>query len=91
MTSQENTYSIAKVAEMTGVTKNRIRNWCLQGHLPETEWISLGNRQHRRFTDQHIESIKMIDRFRSEGFELATAAKKASEEITQAKGDKDNG
>ena len=85
MTSEEITYSIAKVAELIGVTKNRIRHWCKLGYIPDTDWISLGNRQHRRFSDRHVEFIRTINRLRSEGFELAAAAEKAKLEIQRVK------
>ena len=91
MSMSEETYSISTASELTGVTKNRIRDWCLKGHLPEIKWISLGSRQHRRFTDRHIDFIKRVDRFRTEGFELPTAAKKAAHEISQQKRGENHG
>ena len=60
MSMQHETYSISKASQLTGVTKNRIRDWSLKGYLPEIEWISLGNRRHRRFTERHIAIIRTI-------------------------------
>ena len=91
MSIQQKTYSISKVSELTGVTKNRIQNWCMLGYLPATEVISVGNRQHRRFNDLHIEYIRTIDCYRAEGFELFAAARKASQEISTRGSEKDNG
>ena len=75
----ENTFSISSVAEMTGVSKNRIREWHDKGLLPQVEWIPVGTRQHRRFTEDDIRIIRKIDELQRKGFVLRVAAEKAGE------------
>ena len=77
---ENNTFSISSVSEMTGVSKNRIREWHEKGLLPQVEWIPVGTRQHRRFTEDDIRMIRKIDELQRKGFMLMVAAKKAGQE-----------
>ena len=76
---KNDTFSISSVAEMTGVSKNRIREWHDKGLLPQVEWIPVGTRQHRRFTEDDIRIIRKIDELQRRGFVLRVAAEKAGE------------
>ena len=73
------TFSISQVSKMTGVSKNRIREWHDKGYLPQVQWISVGSRNHRRFTSKAIETIRSIDRYQKEGFLLTMAAIRGNE------------
>ena len=53
MKKETKTYSISQVSQMTGVSKNRIREWHNKGLLPQVEWIPIGTRNHRRFTQDN--------------------------------------
>lgn len=75
----QNTYSISEVVDKTGVSKSRIREWQAKDYLPEAHTISVGSRQHRRFTEQDIQVIKSIRDFQEQGFTLRAAAQKAKE------------
>ena len=75
----EKTFSISSVSEMTGVSKNRIREWHDKGLLPQVEWIPVGTRQHRRFTEDDIRIIRKIDELQRKGFVLRVAAEKAGQ------------
>ena len=74
------TFSISSVSEMTGVSKNRIREWHDKGLLPQVELILVGTRLHRRFTQDDINLIQRIDKYQKKGFVLKVAAEKAMEE-----------
>jgi DNA-binding transcriptional MerR regulator len=74
------TYSISQVSQMTGVTKNRIREWHGKGFLPDVQSISVGSRLHRRFSAEDITLIKTINEYQSQGYMLAAAANKAKQE-----------
>ena len=76
----KNTFSISSVAEMTGVSKNRIREWHDKGLLPGVQTIAVGTRHHRRFTQSDINLITKIDRYQRQGFVLKVAAEKAGQE-----------
>ena len=80
MKKENETYSISQVSEMTGVSKNRIREWHDKGFLPGVLSISVGSRFHRRFTDMDIALIRRINKFQSQGFLLSSAVEKASRE-----------
>jgi len=76
---ENKTFSISSVSEMTGVSKNRIREWHDKGLLPQVQWIPVGSRNHRRFTEDDIKLIKKIDEYQKQGFVLRVAAEKATE------------
>ncbi|MFH1721479.1 MAG: MerR family transcriptional regulator [Candidatus Altiarchaeota archaeon] len=76
---ENNTFSISSVAEMTGVSKNRIREWQEKGLLPGVQTIAVGTRNHRRFTQSDINLITKIDEDQRQGFVLKAAAEKAVE------------
>jgi DNA-binding transcriptional MerR regulator len=76
---ENKTFSIMQVSEMTGVSQNRIREWHDKGLLPQVEWIPVGTRQHRRFTEGDIRTIRKIDDYQRQGFVLRVAAEKAVE------------
>ena len=73
------TVSIAQASDMTGVSKNRIREWHDKRLLTKVEWIPVGTRNHRRFTQDDIKLIMKIDEFQKQGFVLKVAAEKARE------------
>jgi len=72
----EKTFSIKQVSEMTGVSKNRIREWHDKDFLPDVQWISVGSRRHRRFTEKDTELIMRIIQYQKQGFVLRVAAEK---------------
>lgn len=76
---ENKTFSISSVSEMTGVSKNRIREWHDKGLLPQVQWIPVGSRNHRRFTEDDIKLIKKINQYQEQGFVLRVAAEKATE------------
>jgi DNA-binding transcriptional MerR regulator len=78
-TMENKTFSISSVSEMAGVSKNRIREWHDKGLLPQVEWIPVGTRNHRRFTQDDIKLITKIDEYQKQGFVLRVAAQKAKE------------
>lgn len=73
------TFSIKQVSEMTGVTKNRIREWADKGLLPGVQRISVGNREHRRFTQSDIDLVMRIKEYQDIGYVLKMAGQKAKE------------
>jgi len=78
-TMEKKTFSICQVSQMAGVSKNRIREWHDKGLLPQVEWIPVGTRNHRRFTQDDIKLITKIDEYQKQGFVLKVAAEKARE------------
>ena len=78
MKKENETYSISQVSEMTGVSKNRIREWHDKGFLPGILSISVGSRFHRRFSEKDVALIKRIDEYQKKGFLLGAAVEKAS-------------
>ena len=74
------TFSISEVSQISGVSKNRIREWHEKGFLPGVEWIPVGTRHHRRFSEGDIRLITKIDEYQSQGFVLKVAAEKAGQE-----------
>jgi DNA-binding transcriptional MerR regulator len=85
------TFSISQASQMTGVSNNRIRDWHDKGFLLGVRWISVGSRNHRRFTAKAIETIQRIDRYQKEGFRLATAVVKGNRSPMSHNKDKEGG
>ena len=79
MKHKNETFSISQASQMTGVSKNRIREWHDKGLLPQVEWIPVGSRNHRRFTQDDIKLITKIVEYQRRGFVLKVAAEKARE------------
>ena len=79
----QKTYSIIEVSQKTGVSKFCIRDWHLRGFLPDVFTISVGSRQHRRFTGRDIQIIRKISEFQENGFTLSAAANLAKQELLQ--------
>ena len=78
----EETYSIGDVAEMTGVSQRKLRNW--EGKcIPEPERIVCGDRAYRRYALVQIELIKKIKEYQDKGFTLSAAAKKAQDDMAR--------
>ncbi len=75
---EEKTFSIKQVSDMTGVSQNRIREWHEKLLLPGVQWIEVGTRQHRRFTEEDIRVIQRIDELQGKGFMLRIAAEEAN-------------
>jgi DNA-binding transcriptional MerR regulator len=78
-TMEKKTFSISQVSQMTNVSKSRIREWHAKGLLAQVEGISVGIRNHRRFTQDDIKLITKIDEYQKQGFVLKVAAEKAME------------
>ena len=81
----KNTFSIGQVVKKTSVSMSRIREWQAKNYLPEAYWISVGGRQHRRFTERDIQVIDKINRLQEEGLTLKAAAARANEEIKEVR------
>jgi DNA-binding transcriptional MerR regulator len=64
MKEKNEAFSISSVSEMTGVSKNRIREWHDKGLVPQVQRISVGTRNHRRFAQYDIKLITKIDQHR---------------------------
>jgi DNA-binding transcriptional MerR regulator len=79
MKIETETYSISQVSQMTGVSKNRIREWHAKGFLPDVRSISVGSRFHRRFSERDIALIQRINEYLNQGYTLTAAANKAEQ------------
>ena len=79
----EMTFSIGQVVERTSVSMNRIRDWQAKNYLPEAHWITVGGRQHRRFTEKDVQVIDRINRLQQEGMTLRAAAAKVNQRLQE--------
>jgi DNA-binding transcriptional MerR regulator len=73
------TFSITQVSKMSGVSKNRIREWADKGLLAGVQRISVGSREHRRFTQSDIQLVMRINEYQDMGYVLKMAGQKAKE------------
>ena len=82
MKKTDTTYSIGAVSKMTGIEKQKLRNWCDQ-YLTHIQKIEIGNTQHRRFTEEDIELIKKVKEYRRKGFMLKVAVENARKDLIE--------
>ena len=83
MNKKEITYSIGAVANIVGIPKYKLRNWC-DRYLTHISKIEIGNTQHRRFTEKDIQIIKRIDQLMKDGHTLKSAAEKSLRQLKEA-------
>ena len=76
---ENKTFSIMQVSEKTGVSQKCTRDWHAKGLLPQVEWINVGTRQHRRFSQSDVRTVMRIKDYQDQGFVLRVAAEKAVE------------
>ena len=88
---EKSTFSISSVSEMTGVSKNRIREWHEKGLLPGIQMIPVGIRNHRRFTQSDLNLITKIDEYQRQGFVLRVAADNALQDLDLDQGNEIEG
>jgi len=75
---EHSTYSTGDVANMTGITRKRIRSWESRSYIPEADRVVSGSRAYRRFTQEKIELIFTIKALLDEGYTLSAAAEKVT-------------
>jgi DNA-binding transcriptional MerR regulator len=75
-------YSIGDVSKESGVSAKQIRDWHAKGLIPEPVRIKCGDRAYRRFTRDDLEVIRLVKKYKDQGFTLKAAAKKANEEVS---------
>lgn len=81
------TYSIGDTAKITGASQKQIRNWEVKNYIPTAERVVSGDRAYRRFTLNQVELISKIKALLDEGYNLSTAAEKATANFAQNKED----
>ena len=81
MNKETQTFSISQVSEMTGVSKNRIREWHAKGFLPGIQLISVGSRLHRRFSEEDVAMIEAINECQNQGYLLTAAVDLAWQKV----------
>lgn len=89
--TKHKTYSIGETARLCGVTEKQIRRWEEKNHIPSPQRVICGQRSYRQFTEEDFRLIRRIKEFSDEGFHLATAARKAAEDISKTKEARSNG
>lgn len=73
MNKENQTFSISQASQMTGVSKNRIREWHAKSFLPGIQLISVGSRLHRRFSEKDVALIAAINEHQNQGYLLKAA------------------
>ena len=74
---ENKTFSIMQVSEITGVSQKCIRDWHAKELLPQVEWMAVGTRHHRRFSQSDLQLVTRIKEYQEQGFVLRVAAEKA--------------
>ena len=82
MNKTDTTYSIGAVSKIVRIPKHKLRNWT-DRCLTDIQKIEIGNTQHRRFTEEDIELIKKIKKYRRKGFMLKVAVENARKDLIE--------
>lgn len=77
--------SISAASTETGLSPKQLREYEAKGLINEPIKIRCGAIQYRRYTQEHLEEIKVFTKYLRQGFRLPVAAIKAFEDIDQGK------
>jgi len=77
------TYSIGETEKLTGASQKQIRYWENQGYVARAERNVCGDIAYRRFTQNQVEIIRVIEGFLDQGYTLARVAELALNSRTE--------
>ena len=75
-------YSIREAAELSGLSIKRVRRYADAGMLPGVERVIHGDRVYRHFTKLDISMLRLIKKYRDQGYYLVPAVKLAKQELS---------
>jgi len=75
------TISISGVSQETGLSERQLRSFQEKGYIDVPILITSGKLKYRRYTNDHIQGIKIFKKYLDQGFTLKMASHKAFEEI----------
>lgn len=71
---------ITEVARQTGASTDEIRYFEAKGYV-QCRWITLKNRRVRDYSDAEIHKMRLIIKYRRQGFEHGMAYERAMKEL----------
>ena len=80
--NQRKTYSIKETAALSGLSIKQIRRYSDADLLPGVIKIQHGDRFYRHFTDRDVDMLKLIKKYRDQGYYLMPAVKLAKQELS---------
>ena len=81
----KNSLSISDASIQTGLSQKQLREYEAKCFINEPIRIRCGAIQYRMYSPEHIEEIKVFAKYKSFGFRLPVASRKAFEEIERGK------
>ena len=75
-------YSISEAAEQSGLSIKRVRRYADAGMLPGVEKVVHGDRVYRHFTELDISMLRLIKKYRDQGYYLKPAVNLAKQELS---------
>ena len=80
----EDTYFVSSVAKLTGTTTRQIREWTKHGYLGEVPEINWGKHKAPVYSQDHVDRVVMIVKFKEEGYTLQAAVLLMQEQFEKA-------
>ena len=75
------TISISGACEATGFSERQLRSYEKRGYIKQPIRITSGALKYRRYSAEHIRSIKLFKKYLDQGYTLPTASRKAFEDL----------
>lgn len=76
------TVSIREAATLSGLSIKRVRRYSDADLLPGVIKIQHGDRFYRHFTDRDVSMLRLIKKYRDQGYYLMPAVKLAEKELS---------
>jgi DNA-binding transcriptional MerR regulator len=74
-------YSISEATELSGLSIKRVRRYADANLLPEVERVIHGDRVYRHFTKLDLSMLKLIRKYRDQGYYLKPAVKLTKKDL----------
>ena len=79
----QDTVSISDASKQTDFTQRQLRSFEARGYIQEPLKVRCGSICYRRYTQEHIQEIKIFKKYLDQGFKLRFASQKAFEELAR--------
>ena len=83
--NQRNTFSIRVAATLSGLSIKQVRRYADAKMLPGVIKIQHGDRFYRHFTDRDVNMLRLIKKYRDQGYCLMPAAVKLAKQELSGK------
>lgn len=80
--NQKKLYSISEIANLSDLSIKQVRRYADADLLPGVIKIQHGDRFYRHFTHRDLDMLRLIKKYRDQGYYLVPAVKLANQELS---------